>query len=130
MVRMPRTPSPVLWLAGVTLVLLAACTGAPTPTTPTPRATPTPIPTPSPTPLPADTLSVGVLGLGVGTFDLAAIPVATLRKNARFHGARAVIVPFVTRRSGRTRCSLDLAPVNLGPDRTLAVTADCTDACN
>jgi hypothetical protein len=131
MVRMPRTRSPVLWLAGVTLVLLSACSGAATPTpTATPTAAPTPTPTPSPTPLPADTMSVGVLGLGVGTFDLAAIPVATLKNNARFHGAAAVVVHFVTRRSGRTLGSLDSVPVNLGPGETLAVTADCTDACN
>jgi hypothetical protein len=127
---MPRTRSPVLWLAGVTLVLLSACSAAPTPTPPTPRPTPTPTPTPSPTPLPADTMSVGVLGLGIGTFDLAAIPVATLKNNARFHGASAVVVHFVTRRSGRTLGSLDSVPVNLGPGETLAVTADCTDACN
>src|SRR6202051_5358904 len=125
MVRMPRTRSPALWLAVVTLVLLSSRSGAPPPTPPPLRATPTPTPSPTPTPLPADTMSVGVLGLGVGTFDLAAIPVATLRNNARFHGASAVIVHFVTRRSVRTLRSLDSAPVTLGPGETRAVTADC-----
>jgi hypothetical protein len=113
---MPRTRSPVLWLAGVTLMLLSACSGAATPTT-TPSALPTPqaTPTPSPTPLPPDTMAVGVLGIGIGTFDLAAIPVASLRNDARFHGAASVVVHFVTRRSGRTLGSLDSVPVNLGP---------------
>lgn len=128
---MPRTRCPVLWLAGATLMLLSACSGAATPTpsvTPTPA--PTPTPTPSPTPLPPDTMSVGVLGIGIGTFDLAAIPVASLRNDAKFHGAASVVVHFVTHRSGRTLGSLDSVPVNLGPGETLAVTADCTDACN
>lgn len=130
---MPRSRSPVLWLAGVVVMLLAACSGTATPTsTPTPRATPTPTPTPtpSPTPLPPDTMSVGVLGIGIGTFDLAAIPVASLRNDAKFHGAASVVVHFVTHRSGRTLGSLDSVPVNLRPGETLAVTADCTDACN
>ena len=56
-------------------------------TTPPHRERRRPHPTPSPTPLPPDTLSVGVLGLGVGTFDLAAFPVARLKNEAKFHGA-------------------------------------------
>jgi len=41
-----------------------------------------------------------------------------------------VVVHFVTHRSdGRTLGALDSVPVNLGPGETLAVTADCTDAC-
>jgi hypothetical protein len=126
---MHRSRPPALWLAGVVVVLLAACSGTATPT-PTPSATPTPTPTPSPTPLPPDTMSVGVLGIGIGTFDLAAIPVASLRNDAKFHGAASVVVHFVTHRSGRTLGSLDSVPVNLRPGETLAVTADCTDACN
>ena len=131
MVTMPRSRPPAIWLTGVLAILLAACSSSarPTPTlTPTPQ--PTPTPTPSPTPLPPDTLSVGVIGAGVGTFDLAAIPVASLRNDARFHGAASVVVHFVTHRSGRTLGALDSVPVNLGPGETLAVTADCTDACN
>jgi hypothetical protein len=131
MVTMPRSRHPALWLAALMVMLLAACSGTSTPT-PTRSATPTPTPTPtpSPTPLPPDTMSVGVLGLGIGTFDLAAIPVASLRNNASFHGAASVVVHFVTHRSGRTLGSLDSVPVNLRPGETLAVTADCTDACN
>jgi hypothetical protein len=75
-------------------------------------------------------MSVGVLGIGIGTFDLAAIPVAKLKNEAKFHGAASVVVHFVTHRSGRTLGSLDSVAVNLGPGETLAVTGDCTDACN
>jgi hypothetical protein len=66
----------------------------------------------------------------VGSFALAAIPVADLRNNAAFHGAGQVVAHFVTHRSGRTMGSLDSVPVNLGPGETLNVTADCTDACD
>lgn len=125
--RQPR--SPVLCLAGIAALILAACSSTPTPT-PAPSQTPTPAPTPSPTPLPPDTLSVGLLGLGIGTFDLAAIPVASLKNEAKFHGALGVKVHFVTHRNGRTLGSLDSVAVNLGPGETLAVTGDCTDACN
>jgi hypothetical protein len=131
MVTMPRLRSRLLLLVGVLAVLLPACSGAPKPTpSASPTATPTAAPTPSPTPLPPDTLAVGVLGLGVGTFDLAAFPVARLKNEARFHSAASVVVHFVTRRSGRTLGSLDSVAVNLAPGETLAVTADCTDACN
>jgi hypothetical protein len=125
--RPPR--SPLVLLVGIAAVLLAACSSTPTPT-PAPSRTPTPAPTPSPTPLPPDTMSVGLLGLGIGTFDLAAIPVASLKNEARYHGASAVVVHFVTHRAGKTLGSLDSVPVNLAPGETLAVTGDCTDACN
>jgi hypothetical protein len=125
---MPRLRSPLLLLAGVAVVLLSACSS---PSTPTPGPSQTPLPTtPSPTPLPPDTMSVGMLGLGIGTFDLAAIPVASLKNEAKFHGAAGVVVHFVTHRNGHTLGSLETVPVNLGPGETLAVTADCTDACN
>src|ERR1700689_2749109 len=75
MVTMRQPRSPALWIVGVTAVLLTACSGTPTPTA-GPSGTPAPSPTPSPTPLPPDTMSVSVLGLGIGTFDLAAFPVA------------------------------------------------------
>ena len=126
---MRQPSSPVLCLAGIAALILAACSSTPTPT-PAPSQTPTPAPTPSPTPLPPDTLSVGLLGLGIGTFDLAAIPVASLKNEAKFHGALGVKVHFVTHRNGRTLGSLDSVAVNLGPGETLAVTGDCTDACN
>lgn len=119
----------ILWLVGLTAVLLSACSGASTPT-PDPSHTPVPTPTPFPTPLPPDTMSVGLLGLGVGTFDLAAFPVASLKNEATYHGALGVKVHFVTRRNGRTLGSLDSVAVNLGPGETLAVSGDCTDACN
>jgi hypothetical protein len=88
-------------------------------------------PTPSPTALPADTLSVGVLGVGIGTFDLASLPVARLKNEAKYHGAASVVVHFVTYRSGHALGSLDaVAAVNLAPGEILAVSGDCTDACN
>jgi hypothetical protein len=126
---MPQLRSPLPWLAAVGMLVLAACSGA-SPATPTPAPTSTPTPAPSPTPLPPDTLSIGVLGIGIGTFDLAAIPVARLKNEARFHGAASVIVHFVTHRAGRALGSLDSIAVNLGPGETLAVTGDCTDACD
>jgi hypothetical protein len=129
MMTMARLRSPLLLLAGVTLVLLTGCSSA-APTTPDPSQTAAPTPMPSPTALPPDTLAVGVLGIGIGTFDLAAIPVARLKNEARFHGAVSVVVHFVTRRSGRTLGSLDSVAVDLGPGESLSVTADCTDACN
>ena len=126
---MPQPRSPLPWLAAIGMVLLAACSGA-SPPTPTPAPTATATPAPSPTPLPPDTLSVGVLGIGIGTFDLAAFPVARLKNEAKYHAAASVMVHFVTHRAGRTLGSLNSVAVNLGPGETLAVTADCTDACN
>ena len=41
-----------------------------------------------------------------------------------------MVAHFVTHRSGRTLGSLESVPVNLAPGETLAVTADCTDACD
>ena len=128
---MPQHRSPLPWLAAVGMVLLAACSGGSPPTpTPNPTATATPAPTPTPTPLPPDTLSVGVLGIGIGTFDLAAFPVARLKNEAKYHSAASVMVHFVTHRAGHTLGALNSVAVNLGPGETLAVTADCTDACN
>ena len=126
---MLRRRSPLLWLASAGVLLLAACSGTPA-STPTPSHAPPPTPTPTPTPLPPDTLTVSVLADGVGTFDLAAFPVANLKNNASYHGAELVVAHFVTHRSGRTLGSLDSVAVNLGPGETLAVSADCTDACN
>src|SRR5580700_7107021 len=107
----------LFWPAAAAMVLLTACSGAPTPT---PSASPSPsaTPTPSPTPLPPDTLAVGVLGIGIGTFDLAAIPVARLKNDARFHGAVSVVVHFMIHRSGRALGSLDSAAVDLAPGET------------
>ncbi|MFI5284833.1 MAG: hypothetical protein ACHQ4F_00790 [Candidatus Dormibacteria bacterium] len=124
---MPQPPSAVLWLAGIAVVMLSACSGAPTPA---PSRSATATPSPSATPLPPDTQSVAVLEIGIGTFDLAAFPVASLKNEARYHAAASVVVHFVTRRAGRTLGSLDAVPVNLAPGEVLAVTADCTDACN
>jgi hypothetical protein len=75
-------------------------------------------------------MTVSVLATGVGTFDLAAFPVADLKNNASYHGAASVVAHFVTHRAGRTLGSLQTIPVNLGPGETLAVTAECVDACN
>ncbi len=121
-----------LLVSAITSVIalgLAGC-GSPSGTTRSP-ATPTHSATPVPTPtLPPDQEIVVVTATGVGTFDLATIPVALLHNTASRHGASMVVVHFVTHRSdGRTLGSLDSVPVNLGPGETLAVTADCTDAC-
>jgi hypothetical protein len=126
---MLRHRSPLFWLASAAALMLAACSGTPAPT-PTPIPTHPPSPTPSPTPLPPDTLTVSVLATGVGTFDLAAFPVANLKNNASYHGAAMVVAHFVTHRSGKTLGSLESVAVNLGPGETLAVSADCTDACD
>ena len=120
---------PLLWMATAAALLLAACATTPT-TTPTPTPTPATSPTASPTPLPPDTMTVTALADGVGTFDLAAFPVANLKNNATYHGAAMVVAHFVTHKSGKTLGSLESVPVNLGPGETLAVSADCTDACD
>jgi len=113
---------------GIALGLAACASPAVTtrsPAPPTHSATAVPTPT-----LPPDQEAVVVAATGVGTFDLATIPVAVLHNTASRHGAAMVVVHFVTHRSdGRTLGSLDSVPVNLGPGETLAVTADCTDAC-
>jgi hypothetical protein len=124
---MRRRRSPLLWLTGTCVLVLAACSGTAA-STPTPSHAPPP--TPTPTPLPPDTQTISVLADGVGTFDLAAFPVANLKNNASYHGSALVVAHFVTHRSGRTLGSLDSVAVNLGPGETLAVSADCTDACN
>jgi hypothetical protein len=73
---------------------------------------------------------VVITATGIGSFDLVTIPVAVLHNAASRHGAAMVVVHFVTHRAdGRTLGSLDSVPVNLGPGETLAVTANCTDAC-
>ena len=109
---------------------LSACDPAhPTATlsTPTPTATPTPQPTPSPTP---DSEMVSIAATGVGTYLLAAIPVAVIHNDAHAHAATGVIVHFSTHRGGAQLGSLDAVPVNLLAGETLAVAANCTDACN
>jgi hypothetical protein len=125
---MLRHRFPLLWPAAAVALFLASCSGS------APSSTSTPSParsaTPSPTPLPPDTLTVSILADGVGTFDLAAFPVANLKNNASSHGAALVVAHFVTHRSGRTLGSLESVPVNLGPGESLAVSADCTDACD
>jgi hypothetical protein len=124
------TRAPLLvCLTSAGALMVAGCGGTSSPTA-TPTTSPTPSPTPSATPLPPDTLTVAVLATGVGTFDLAAIPVANLKNSASYHGAASVVAHFVTHRSGRSLGSLESVPVNLAPGETLAVTADCTDACN
>jgi hypothetical protein len=119
--------SPLTLLAGATALSVAACSGA---STPTPTPTHSVTPTPTATPRPPDTMTVSVLATGVGTFDLAAFPVADLKNNASYHGAASVVAHFVTHRAGRTLGSLQTIPVNLGPGETLAVTAECVDACD
>jgi hypothetical protein len=113
--------------AGVALV--AAGCGSSSGATPplTPIHSPTPVSTPT---LAPDQETVQITATGVGGFDLVTIPVAVLHNAASRHGAAMVVVHFVTHRAdGRTLGSLDSVPVNLGPGETLAVTANCTDAC-
>ncbi len=97
---MLRRRSPLLWLASAGVFVLAACSGTPA-ATPTPAPTHPSSPTPSPTPLPPDTMTVSVLADGVGTFDLAAFPVASLKNNATYHGAAMVQAHFVTHKAGK-----------------------------
>jgi hypothetical protein len=62
---------------------------------------------------------------------LAAIPVAVIHNDAHAHAATGVIVHFSTHRgNGAQLGSLDAVPVNLLAGETLAVAANCTDACN
>ncbi len=105
MITMPQPPSAVSWLAGIAAVMLSACSGAPTPA---PSKTPTAAPSPSSTPLPPDTQTVAVVEIGIGTFDLAAFPVASLKNEAMYHAAASVVVHFVTHRADRTLGSLEL----------------------
>jgi hypothetical protein len=119
--------STLLFFASAVTLALAACGGAST-ATPTPSRSSSP--TPSATPLPPDTLTISILATGVGTFDLAAYPIAVLKNNARYHSAASVVAHFVTHRSGRTLGSLESVQVNLAPGETLAVTAECVDACD
>src|SRR5207302_5631995 len=57
-------------------------------------------------------------------------PVAVLHNDAAAHAARKVVVHFVTRRGAARLGALDAVPVNLVAGETLAVSADCTDACD
>jgi hypothetical protein len=101
---------------------LAGCA----PQTTTPAPTPTPTATPAP-----DSQTVSVLATGVGSFALAAIPVAIVHNDAAVHAAEGVIVHFVTHRAGgATLGALDSVPVNLVAGESLPVAANCTDACN
>jgi hypothetical protein len=129
MVTMPQCRSSLLCLVGIGVVMISACSGTSTPS-PTPSPTASPAPSPTATPLPPDRLSIAVLATGVGTFDLAAFPVADLRNDAAFHGAASVVAHFTTHRAGRTLGSLESEPVNLGPGERLAVTGECVDACD
>ena len=126
--HLPRRTAPAA--AGLA-VLLAAC-GSPSGATPTPSPTPhpTPTPSPSPTPTPApDTETVTVTATGVGSWQLVAIPVATLHNDANRHGAEEVVVHFTTHGPSGTG-TLSSEAVNLAPGETLPVAADCTDGCN
>ena len=108
---------------------LAACGPASPSRSPTPASTPD-APSPTPTPAP-DTQTVTVLATGVGSYALAAIPVAVLHNDASAHAAEGVVVHFVTHRAGGGRLGeLDSVPVNIVAGEQLAVSADCTDACN
>ena len=72
-----------------------------------------------------------MVAVGVGTFDLAAIPVATLKNDAHLPRRRLSHGPLRDpSRRARTLGSLDSVAVNLAPGQTLSVTADCTDACD
>jgi hypothetical protein len=115
--------------AAVVALLLAACGSRST--TPSAKVS-TQTTTASTTAAPAtDTLSVSVATTGVGAWQLVAIPVAVLHNNATHHGAAAVVVHFVTHApGGGTLGSLDSEAVNLAPNETLPVAADCTDGCN
>lgn len=124
-----RTPgASAVALAAFAATLAAACGSSAPTAAPTHATTHTPPPTAAPTP---DSQSVSVLTSGVGAWQLVAIPVAMLHNNAAHHGAAAVVVHFLTHApSGATLGALDSEAVNLAPNETLPVAADCTDGCN
>ena len=126
---MRQPGSPMLWLVGLAAVLLSACSGA---STPTPTTSPTPRQLPRrprrrchPTRWPS---ACSASASGRSTSPPSRSP--RLKNEATYHGALGVKVHFVTHKGGKTLGSLDSVAVNLGPGETLAVSADCTDACN
>jgi len=129
MFRARRAPG-----AAIGLILLlgsVACGSLTAARTPTPTARPTARPTPTPTPPPPDTEAVTVAATGVGTWQLVTAPVAILHNVATRHGATQVVVHFTAIGSnGAPLEALDSVAVDLPPNATLPVTADCTDACN
>ena len=118
-------------LLAAAAIALAACggTSAPSPTPTRPTGTTTPRPTPTPIPAP-DTERVDVVATGIGVYQAVVVPVAVLHNAATRTGISGVSVQFVLSRGGRALAPLESPAVTLYPGQTLAVTADCTDACN
>lgn len=129
MIRMARQSLIASACAAVAAACLGACgSGGPTTPSPSPRSTATPAPTPT---LPPDPQTVDITATGVGAWQLVAVPVAVLHNNALRHGAEGVVVHFTTKTAGgRPQHSLDSLAVNIAPNTSLVVTADCTDVCN
>lgn len=120
-----------LSVLAVGLGSLAACGSPPPPATPVATATPMPSRPRTPTPTPApDTLRVDVVSNGIGVYQAVVVPVAVLHNAATRTTVTGVSVHFVPSRGGQPLQPLDSPAVTLHPGETLAVTADCTDACN
>ena len=120
-------------LLGALATAVVACGSAPTVTsrpTPTPRRTPSPTPTPTPTPTVPDNETVAVVSSGFGVYQAVVVPVAVLHNAAAHTGIGGVSVHFAPSRGGVALPGLDSPAVTLYPGETIAVTADCTDACN
>ena len=118
-------------LLGALAAAAVACGSSPTVTpTPTPTPSHTPTPTAQPTPTAPDNQSVDVVSSGFGVYQAVVVPVAVLHNAASRTGVSGVSVHFAPSRGGVALPALDSPAVTLYPGETLAVTADCTDACN
>lgn len=114
------------------LLLCAACGAQPAHS---PSGTPTPLqiftPPASPTATGPDVEQLQVLQTGIGWFDLVTYPVAVVKNESTDHTAVGVIATFTTSLNGRNFAStLQSYSVDIPPQATVALDADCTDGCN
>lgn len=116
----------VFWVAS-----LAGCdSGRSTPSLRTPLPTVSPA-TPSPSPSSPNVKQIDVVAIGLGAYDLAVIPVALLHNESTQNAALGISVTFTVGRRGGTspRTVPSDVTYDIPPGGTVAVTADCTDAC-
>jgi hypothetical protein len=71
------------------------------------------------------------VAIGLGAYDLAVIPVALLHNESTLNAALGISVTFTVGRRGGTsqRAVPSDVTYDIPPGGTIAVTADCTDAC-
>lgn len=105
---------------------LAGCGG----TGPTPTPAPSVFVPPTVVPTGPDVETVTVGAAGVGAYQLVTVPVAFITNNSNAHSAIGIVVHFTPTRGGRALQALDSPSISIPPATTVAVTADCTDACN